>query len=169
MKETNWVVVTGPPSSGKTSIIKMLAMHGFIRCPEVARELIVEGLNKNKCPQVETFQREILAITCRREHLLSVKELIFFDRGIPDSIAYFKYNNLAIAPAFKASLFRRYNLIFYCCGLPIIKDGIRQESADAAAAIGQLILEAYQMLNYNPIILPAISLEERFNIILDNI
>ena len=169
MKQTNWVVVTGPPSSGKTTLIQALQNKGYVTGPEVARELIVECLKKHAQEKIENFQREILAITCRREHLLDIKQTVFFDRGIPDSIAYFKYNGLDIAPALQASRFRRYKRVFYCMGLPVINDGIRQESDEAALQIGELILEAYRYLRYEPIILPVLSIEERLEIILKNI
>jgi predicted ATPase len=54
-------------------------------------------------------------------------------------------------------------------GLPVIYDGIRQESDEAALKIGNFILEAYRYLRYQPIILPVIGIEERLEIILKNI
>lgn len=169
MKATEWIVVTGPPSSGKTTLIDALQAMGYLISPEVARELIVECMKNHTSPKIETFQRELLAITCRREHFLDTQQTIFFDRGIPDSIAYFKYHQLDIEDAVKASRFRRYKTVFYCEGLPVIQDEVRQETNADAQALGRLLLEAYRYLRYQPIILPAMSIEERLQMILKNI
>ena len=169
MKGTQWMVVTGPPSSGKTTLIEALQAKGYLIGPEVARELIIECMQKNTSQKIEVFQRQLLAITCRREHMLDTQQMIFFDRGIPDSIAYFKYNHLDIKDAIQASRFRHYKKVFYCEGLPVIHDEVRRETNAAAEQIGRLILEAYRFLNYHPIILPVLSVEERMHLILKNI
>lgn len=169
MKLTEWAVITGPPSSGKTTLIDALQAKGYLISPEVARELIVECTQTNTFQSIDAFQRQLLAITCRREHFLDANQMIFFDRGIPDSIAYFKYNYLDTKDAVQASKFRRYKQVFYCEGLPVIHDEVRQESNDAAQEIGKLILEAYRYLGYQPIILPVVSVEERLKLILKNI
>lgn len=169
MKQTQWIVVTGPPSSGKTTLIDALQEKGFITSPEVAREMIVECLKHRTHSKIETFQREILAITCRREHFLDIEQRIFFDRGIPDSIAYFNYNHLNPKDAVRAARFRRYQYVFYCEGLPVIQDGVRKESDEAAQVLGQLILDAYRLMEYEPIILPVLSVKDRLELILKNI
>ena len=174
MQETQWIVVTGPPSSGKTTLINMLAENGYIICPEVARELI-SHISEDKITEAHLdrdglpLQREILAITLHREHDLNTHQQIFFDRGVPDSIAYFKYYGFPIDDVMRASQFRRYKRIFYCQGLPVVNDDIRQESNANAFEIGQLIINAYALLAYEPIILPITSVENRMQILLDNI
>lgn len=37
IKETNWYVLIGAPSSGKTTILDKLQSHGYLIIPEVAR------------------------------------------------------------------------------------------------------------------------------------
>ena len=47
MIETNWCVITGGPSSGKTTLINYLANQGYQIAPEVARSYIKKLLGQN--------------------------------------------------------------------------------------------------------------------------
>jgi predicted ATPase len=171
MKKTRWIVVTGPPSSGKTTIINALAEMGHTVCPEVARELIEyarsNGLQKYCFPRDSlALQRMILAITLRREHLLSTEQRVFFDRGTPDSIAYFLFRHFDPTPAIRCSSYRRYQKVFYCEGLPVIRDGLRLENDVIAQQIGLGIIDAYQRLGYDLVNLPPVSVKERVALVL---
>ena len=46
--ETNWYVITGAPSSGKSSVIRELENLGYRVVHEVARAYIEEELKKGK-------------------------------------------------------------------------------------------------------------------------
>ncbi len=174
MQETKWVVITGPPSSGKTSIVDALEAQGYLICPEVAREIICYSLGsptlEHRLPRNSlALQREILAITLRREHRLPLDQRIIFDRGAPDSIAYFKFHHFDPKLAYKASEFRRYDLVFYCEGLPFVQDQIRIENERIAKDIGRRIKDAYQSLGYPLHILPPISLQHRLEMIMKHL
>ena len=83
-------VITGGPGTGKTSIIQKLSTD-FIVFPEVAREILK---NKEYCfdVQYEIFVEQVKQN--KEANLIDGK--IFFDRGIPDSLAYFRYNQFRI-------------------------------------------------------------------------
>lgn len=168
---TNWIVITGPPSSGKTSLIDLLEAGGYMVSPEVAREIICytmhSGFLKSHLPRNSlALQREILAVTLRREHLLSPNDRNFFDRGTPDSIAYYNFHHFDPKEAIKACQHRRYEKVFYCEGLPVVNDAVRLENDCVAEEIGELIVNAYESLSYNLIRLPPVSLEERLHLVL---
>lgn len=174
MKITQWVVITGPPSSGKTTLVNTLQAGGHIVSSEVAREIIQYTLypgHLKKCMPRDSLalQREILAVTLKREHSLSLEKEVFFDRGVPDSIAYFEFHGFDPQVAIRASNFRRYKRVYYCEGLPVEKDGIRLENEKVAEEIGELIIKAYTSLNYEIVFLPVVSVEERLIMILKDL
>ena len=51
MKNNNWYVITGAPSSGKTTIVKLLKSKGYIVLYEAARIYIDQELKKGKTIQ----------------------------------------------------------------------------------------------------------------------
>lgn len=175
MIETNWYVITGAPSSGKTTLINLLSQMGFRTAPEVARNYIRHLLLSHHKTlddirnDIEVFQRQILAIMLERERQLPHDQEIFFDRGTPDSTAYFRYHHLDSQHVVKTSAHHRYKKIFYCHGLPVVNDDIRREDEETAKALGKLIYEAYIELGYPIIELPAFSVEERMQIIMSHI
>lgn len=172
MIQTNWCVITGAPSSGKTTLIHHLSQMGYRTAPEVARNYIRHLLIHNHSTLSEIknntldLQRKILTIMLERERQLPAKDPIFFDRGIPDSAAYFRYHHLDDQHVINACRHQRYKRIFYCHGLPVVRDAVRDEDDLAAKRIGELIYDVYIELGYKLIELPAVSVEERMKIIL---
>lgn len=95
MRRTNWCVITGAPCSGKTSVVKELERRGYQVVHESARAYIDQQLAAGKrLDQIKaderTFENHILNAKRAIESTLPPEETIFFDRGLPDSIAYFK-------------------------------------------------------------------------------
>ena len=124
MSKLKKIVLTGGPSSGKTSIIKNLRKLGFMCFDEVAREIflgksVLNSFKKN--PML--FSKKI--INQRIDHYLisenktsnAKRNLCFFDRGIHDSIAYLNYAKVENDYEKRLKRFN-YSLIF----LPIIID-----------------------------------------------
>lgn len=83
MIQTNWCVITGGPSSGKTTLINHLAELGYKTAPEIARFYINQLLSHDKKTLQEVkhdilwLQRKILNIMLRRERNLPKNDLIF--------------------------------------------------------------------------------------------
>lgn len=75
MIQTNWYVITGAPSSGKTTLINELAAGGYSIAPEIAREHIEILLANNHTLEdiqqdTQPLQRGILAGALKRERNL---------------------------------------------------------------------------------------------------
>lgn len=98
----DFIVITGGPGAGKTTLLNELQRSGYPYVPEVAREIIQAEMSydgdalpwKNAIKyrdlmldrSIESYHR---ALSNRSGHTL------FFDRGIPDTLAY---TNLIRAP-----------------------------------------------------------------------
>ncbi len=175
--QTNWCVVTGAPSSGKTSVVEELAHRGHAIQAEVARELIEECLRRGKSlaeirdqpDGIRLLQRRILELKLAREMALDPETLVFMDRGMPDSITYFRLAGLDTLEAAASSRLFRYRAVFIFERLPIKKDGIRTESESDAAKIDILLEEDYRSLGYHPIRVPVLPIAERADFILQHL
>ena len=171
---TRWSVITGAPCSGKTAVIHMLEQRGYRVVHEVARAYIDSELLKGKTlPEIKTdewaFERHILMEKVRIESTLTKDEIIFFDRGVPDSIAYYKLNGLDTAEPFQKSGEVRYQNVFLFERLRFSKDPVRSENENTALRLGRLIQEGYQALGYDLIHVPLLSVEARTEFILERL
>ena len=174
MRSPNWHVITGAPCSGKTAVICELERMGFRVVHEVARAYIDDEMNKGKSldqikADVLGFERHILFEKIEIEASLPEKTTIFLDRAIPDSIAYFKIEGLDPAEPVEKSRAARYQKIFFFERLTFEKDAVRSEDDIIAARLDQLLEESYQMLGYEIIHVPLMSVEKRVDFILDHL
>lgn len=173
-RETNWCVITGAPSSGKTSVIEELAQRGYAIQNEIARELIEECLRRGMTlaevrgpDHVKELQKRILQLKAGREKALDPEKLIFSDRGTPDSISYFRLAGLETEEAVAASKIFRYRAVFMLDRLPLKSDGVRTEDDAQAEALGRMIAEDYKALGYALTPVPVMPVPARVDFILD--
>jgi predicted ATPase len=166
MKQTNWGVITGAPCSGKTSVICELERRGFRVKHEVARALIDAALARGHSlkeirADEAAFESRILSCKVEIESRLPPEPLIFLDRAIPDSIAYFRSAHLdTTLPMAKSHLFR-YRKVFFFDRLRIEKDAVRIEDEAAAERLERLLWESYRNLGYAIIRVPVMPVKER--------
>ncbi len=153
--KTSWVVITGAPSSGKTTTVNNLKSRGFSIIPEAADELRREG--RQRTDEVE-FNHAVLARKVENEDRLDPKVLIFLDRGIPDTIAYARYYGEDDLYAREASQERRYQRVFVLdqlAGYETTKTRI--EEREFAEKMDKLLYQAYRDLGYDAIRVPVFS------------
>lgn len=171
MQLTNWYVITGGPSSGKTKVIEYLAFLGFSVIPEAARILIdlerSEGktLEEIRGNEVE-FQKRVLKMKIKRENKLPPRKLIFFERGIPDSIPYLEVAGGKTIQAILASKKRRYKGVFLLEQLPFEKDYARTENGKLAKKINKLLYKTYKDLGHKVTKIPVKPIDKRAKLIL---
>ena len=174
-KLTNWFVITGGPSTGKTTVINILAKRGYKTTIEHARHYIdtmkdegetVEEIRANK----RKFQLGILDMQIEQEAELSPDETVFLDRAIPDALAYYKFLKLDIDTLLLKAIERvSYKGIFILDRLPFVRDYARTEDEVAQIKIHNLIIEVYESLGFPVVFVPVLSPEERVDFILNNI
>lgn len=171
----NWYVLTGAPSSGKTTIIKLLEKKGYKVLYEIARVYIDQQLKKGKTIQEIrkneiSFQKTILKLKVAYESKLNPKEITFLDRAIPDSIAY---NQLLGIPKDKylekTVKLTSYKKIFIFEKLEFEKDYARTESLEEVERLEKLIEKEYKKLSFPILKVPKMSVEKRVKFILDNL
>jgi predicted ATPase len=171
MRPTRWTVITGAPCSGKTAVIRRLEEQGFRVVHEVARAIIDREMARGlSLAQVKSdpdrFERGILERKVAIESGLPEEEEIFFDRGIPDSIAYFQIEGLDTAAPAAASRIRRYRRVWFFDRLVCEPDRVRTEKDDVAQRIEGLLLDAYRRLDYRVTRSPICPVDQRVDRIL---
>ncbi len=151
------IVITGPSCSGKTSIINALCELGYSVVPEAAREVIKKNkeLGSKALPWDDfyTFELEILNKQLSQLKDIDDGDMVFFDRGIYDTIGFLIYKGFD-APHLNVE----YDLVFYLEPLNSYhNDGERWEDKDTALQIGELIRNEYLKRGFKVIDLPAYS------------
>lgn len=172
------VVITGAPSSGKTTLINELKNKGYHCFEEISRAITLEA-QKNGIDQLFLHQPLLFSdmlLEGRTNQLMEAqklnKNIVFLDRGIPDIIAYMDYVNETYPDSYiKYCQENRYHKVFL---LPPWKeiyttDDARYESYEEAEKIHYFLLETYQKFNYEVIIIPPGTVQERANFIFNHL
>jgi predicted ATPase len=173
--KTNWHVITGGPSTGKTTVIDMLHNRGYKTTIEHARHYIdtmrsegqtVEEIRKNK----REFQLGVLDMQIEQEESLKPEDEVFLDRAIPDAMAYYQFLELDYdKELINAMDTVCYKKIFILDRLPLVKDYARTEDEESQKKIHQLIIDVYESLPFPVVYVPVLSPKKRVNFILKNI
>ncbi|MBT3298434.1 AAA family ATPase [archaeon] len=169
-------VVTGGSGFGKTALIKEFDKVGLITIPETTLDYIKNfskgdpsKLPWNNRPE---FQKIIVNQRIKDYFFAPIDKPSFFDRGIPDEIAY--YLGYGLKPSNKcleASINLRYDQIFV---LPpweeiYVQDEFRPFTFEESIRIHHLVGEAYLKLGYSLIEVPRVGVEKRLNFVLNSI
>jgi predicted ATPase len=173
MKIPPWYVITGGPCSGITTLVKRLHELGYYIVDEAARSMIngykKYGISGKEARKDEGFfQICVQAMKLEREKLIPKDKIVFFDRGVPDSIAYEKLYGLDTKALEEISR-DRYKGIFFLEQLPFKKDYARTEDEATAKKLNKLLLECYQDLGYQVVYIPITSVEERTKLVLSHL
>lgn len=172
--KTGWCVLTGAPCSGKTAVINELARRGYGVVHEAARAHIeaklAEGLSLDRIRRDESaFENLILEKNAAIEEKLDREKTVFFDRAVPDSIAYFRLAGLDPSRPLALGRRMRYKSVFLLDRLPVRKDAVRKEDEQTARDIETLLMECYRELGYSMIRIPVCTVSRRADLILEHL
>lgn len=176
------IVVTGGPSTGKTSVIRKLGEMGFFCMEEIIRTMTSERKNEvsfKSNPIVSVadplaFNQRILKgrIDQYKTAHGQNAETIFFDRGIPDVLAYMDCFGQDFDADFENMCKAyRYDVVFL---MPPwreihIKDEQRFETYEESLRVNDCLKGTYETYGYKVIEVPKLSVGQRVQFILQNL
>lgn len=178
---TKKVVITGGPSTGKTSVIETLENQGFDCLHEVIRAMTQEkkgsAVEFKSNPIVSVadpmaFNKSILEARIQQCQSIenSEKDVVFFDRGIPDVIAYMDCFGQAYGATFvDACRIYQYDHVFLMPPWKEIhvSDNERFESFEESLEVHKCLLHTYTQLGYAVEIVPKAPIEMRVSFIIN--
>ena len=172
--QTNWVVIAGAPSAGKTTLIEQLANKGYNITLEPARLYLDQEFAKGRNIQdirkdQKKLQHTFLKLQLKMESQLTTGDFIFLDRGIPDQFIYCRIAGLAPNKFVKECFHNRYKAVFILAPLPFDKDGYRDPEAEIVNYFDEWITRDYQTLGYKTIRVPLLPIHQRLMFVLDHL
>ena len=176
----NWYVITGGPSSGKTTIINELSKLGYLIVPNMARVYIDQEIVKGKSlkelrSDEAKFQRKILKIKIEAEEKMPKDKIVFLDNAVPCSIAYYQICGLDPKEVIQLCQKEQYRKVFFLEQLPFEQDRARTENLKTIGKLNRLLREAYENLGYEVVFVPRftpirdISIAKRLELILTHV
>lgn len=170
------IVITGGPGTGKTSVISELLKRNYHCLPEISREITLEaqrnGIDQPFLDNPISFSERLLhgRVVQYKTSCFIRAPFVFFDRGIHDVVAYMDFIDNECPELFHTACLQNvYDLVFI---LPpwkeiYISDNERYESFEQAVTIHQNLKNTYQNYQYKLIEVPAGTVSERTDFILN--
>lgn len=161
---TKWVVITGAPVSGKTSVVRFLEANG-VRVKHEAATLYIDGqirLGRSKeevcAPSNQpVLQREIPRMHAQMESALDPAVPHILDRAVPDVLAYCRLYEHTEADVWPHITRRYYRKVFLLNRLPWEGNDVRIEDDNVAQRLDAFMEEVYAELGYDVVRIPVLS------------
>ncbi len=174
---TTKIVITGGPGTGKSSIINGLIKRGYFCLEEISRQVTLEARKEGTEQLFLTnpllFSQKIL--TARKQQFAdaenSTKSLIFFDRGMPDVLAYMNFIGDSYPEEFVNECKNHsYDAVFVLKPWKAIfkSDSERYETFEQAVEIHDFLIDIYGQFNYQLNDVPFGTIDERIDYILNH-
>ncbi|HWV70240.1 MAG TPA: AAA family ATPase [Pseudosphingobacterium sp.] len=169
-------ILTGGPGAGKTSLLQELNARGYTIVHETGRSVIQQqvAIDGDALPWKDTqlFAQHMLAadISNYLQHD-GAKNIIIFDRGIPDVLGYALLSEIdRVAPYRKQAkqfLYNKYVFILPPWETIYVNDHERKQDFTVARNTYEVMYKTYKKLGYHLINLPKVSISERADIFIE--
>lgn len=176
--KTQKIALIGGPGTGKTTLINALKTRGYSCMEEISRQITLEAQKKGIA---QLFLEDPLMFS---EHLLLGRqkqfleadslqqEVVFFDRGLPDVVAYLDYLKSSYPDSFKTICSQhKYDTVFILKPWEAIyeQDNERYETFEQALILHDFLVKTYTEYGYSIIDTPFGTVEERLAFILNHL
>jgi len=172
--QTNWYVITGSSCSGKSTLINQLADKGYQTIPEVGRQYIEKELAKGK--RIDEIRkdraeltRQIYKLWVEIEGELEPSDTLFLDRGLPDSLTFYRVAGMDPNKVLPDCFRYRYASVFMLDRFPYDQDGVRGGNDAYADYCDKWMRRDYKTLGYETIRTPILPPEDRLAFVLERI
>lgn len=163
-------LISGGPGAGKTTLLTALCAAGFAGAAEVSRQLIREQVNQggSLVPWVDLAGFAELALERMvRQHEDAARRggITFFDRGLPDLIAYLEVAGLPVARSYYQAVARHpyHRQAFLAPPWPqiYVNDPERWQTFAEAVQVHEALQRTYAQLGFRVLELPRRPVPER--------
>lgn len=178
MLKTEKYLITGGPGAGKTSLLQALKTAGYHSSEEASRQVIVSAVaSGSDClpwTDLACFAGKVLErMTTLYTQAAANAGITFFDRGIPDIMAYLKAAGLPIDnkyhTAFQQHPYHPLAFILPPWKAIYVNDAERWQTFDEAVHLYNSIRETYEALGFTLVTVPEATVENRMQFILKTI
>ena len=174
--ENKHYVITGAPSTGKSSVINELRKMNFVCHDEVAREIIKENQenNHNVFPWINMREFSDMVYSRMKNRVEHQSDnLCFLDRSVVDLIGYMEFANekapINYSEFAKSARYAKKVFIMPLWASIYTNDQERKESIEEAKTIDHNLRESYKNLGFELIDVPMLTIKERAKFILTEI
>lgn len=168
-------MLTGGPGTGKSTIINALIKRGYACMEEISRKVTLDA-QKDGIQQLFLTNPLLFSELLLKGRIAQYKsskkidtDIVFFDRGIPDVLAYMDYIGDSYTEDFVSPAENFiYDKVFILKPWEAIykSDNERYESFPQAKKIHEYLFKTYKHYNYTPIDVPFGTVDERTDFIL---
>ena len=155
----NHTVITGGPSTGKTTLIKWFRDHGHAVEDESAADLIRRGLSGERIPMpwddLQGFESALHLTQRQREH--RARPGAFLDRSLVDILVYCEAYGITSPPGLMDDILKRdYGPVFVLARLPVFaSENYRSEIDTEGHRLGSFFAPVYTRLGFTTFETPA--------------
>ena len=175
---TQKIALIGGPGTGKTTLINTLSSKGYKCMQEISRQITLEaqekGIEQLFLEDPLLFSKQLLF--GRQKQFLEAdsldEEVVFFDRGLPDVVAYLEYLKCSYPKSFKTICSQHsYDKVFILKPWKAIyeQDNERYETFEQALVLHDFLIKTYTHYGYSIIDTPIGTVEERIDFILNHL